>query len=230
MTKCQATCVLAAVVMSLSFMGGCRRAENVTAPVLPAPKTAFTPILASDFHVIAGAKRALGSYVMKVNSGGMRGVAPKTRGRSAELAFSYHGPSVVEARLADGVLRRQIGIALQEQDVCNVIYIMWHIEPTKGVYVSVKINPGQSTHEECLDRGYTIVTPNVEADAPVITVGEARIVRAQLVEDTLHVWIDKRLVWEGLLPRSVRTLNGPIGVRSDNGDFDFELRGDQLED
>jgi hypothetical protein len=30
--------------------------------------------------------------------------------------------------------------------------------------------------------------------------------------------------WQGQLPDAVFTFDGPVGVRSDNGDFDVELR------
>ncbi|MEA2752645.1 MAG: hypothetical protein QOI41_6788, partial [Myxococcales bacterium] len=70
--------------------------------------------------------------------GGVRAVIAGDRSRAAELAFVYRGPSVSTAPLANGELRRQIGLKLRAQDTCNVVYVMWHVERSPGAFVSVR--------------------------------------------------------------------------------------------
>jgi hypothetical protein len=53
---------------------------------------------------------------------------------------------------------------------------------------------------------------------------EARVTPSADGAPYLRVFADKALVWEGALPASLTTdLNGPAGVRSDNGDYVFRL-------
>jgi hypothetical protein len=59
------------------------------------------------------------------------------------------GLSQVSKALASGELRRQIGRKLQATDSCNLIYVMWHIEPDTRVTVSIKQNPALHAHDQC---------------------------------------------------------------------------------
>lgn len=148
------------------------------------------------------------------------GEAPR---HSVEMTFVYRGPGRQQAALASGELRRQIGLKLRARDACNVIYVMWHIEPSQGLEVSVKSNPGQSTHEECLDRGYRFIKPSFSrADLPVVEAGAPRTLSVTLSGDTLRVDADGQPAWMGVLPP--QEFDGPVGVRTDNGVFDIELR------
>ena len=180
----------------------------------------------SDGHL-----ETLGPGRFRVDVGGMRAVAGAGAG-VAELAFTYRGPSATTVPLASGELRRQIGLKLRAKDTCNVVYVMWHVEPSSGIFVLVKRNPNASTHAACGDRGYLSAVPTIaEAVAP-IRVGEAHTLRADLRGDLLEVIADGRPAWRGRLPSAVLELEGPVGVRSDNGSFDFELRvpgGDRQE-
>ncbi len=141
----------------------------------------------------------------------MRGVVAGDRSTTAELAFDYPGPSHVEVPLADGELRRQIGIKLRAQDTCNVIYVMWHVAPTPGIFVQVKSNPGQSTHAECGDHGYVTVSSTSGTQPPPIRVGEQHTLRADLAGNVLTVLADGALAWQGQLPAAASTFDGPVG-------------------
>jgi hypothetical protein len=146
------------------------------------------------------------------------------------VAFTYQGPSQLTVPLASGELRRQIGLKLRAQNTCNVVYVMWHVAPTGGVYASVKSNPGQSTHAACGDRGYINLKPTWQAQVAPIQPGEPRSLSASIDDDVLRVSVDGVPAWEGTLPAVSMALEGPIGVRSDNGDFDLTLlasRGSQ---
>jgi hypothetical protein len=150
------------------------------------------------------------------------GVAPRD---SAEIAFVYRGPTRQDAPLASGELRRQIGLKLRAKDTCNVVYVMWHIEPSQGIEVSVKSNPGQATHEECADRGYSFIKPTWAASGvSAVRAGSRHAVAATIAGATLRVMADGEPAWVGDLPPQAFGFDGPVGVRSDNGAFDVELR------
>lgn len=144
--------------------------------------------------------------------------------RTAQVAFTYEGPSSVTTPLADGELRRQIGLKLRAKDSCNVVYVMWHIEPTQTVVVSVKHTEGASTHAQCGATGYENVRPEASAAAPAIERGIEHVLRADLDGSALRVTADGLVVWRGHLPPAAQSFDGPAGLRTDNGVFDVELR------
>jgi hypothetical protein len=74
----------------------------------------------------------------------VRAGAKYTADQVAEIHFRYLGPTQTSKPLASGELRRQIGLKLQAEDTCNLIYAMWHIEPDTMVAVSPPIRPGQT--------------------------------------------------------------------------------------
>jgi hypothetical protein len=144
--------------------------------------------------------------------------------RGAEIAFVYRGPTSRVEPLASGEVRRQIGLKLRARDTCNVVYAMWHIEPTGGVFVSVKANPGMTAHSQCRDGGYINLRPATRADIATIRPGERHTFAARIDGNVLRILADGALAWEGALPPEAFAFDGPIGIRSDNGEFDVELR------
>ncbi len=154
----------------------------------------------------------------------MRGVVAGDMSRSAELAFTFRGATKELAPLASGELRQQIGLKLRAHDTCNIVYVMWRVAPTQGVRVLVKSNPGLSTHVQCKDQGYINLPEIPGKKAPIITVGEPHTLRAELEAESLRVFADDLEIWSGTLPPQAFAFDGAVGVRSDNGEFDFELR------
>jgi hypothetical protein len=145
--------------------------------------------------------------------------------RSAvEVEFIYLGPSAALAPLASGELRRQIGLELRARDGCNLLYVMWRIEPEQRLVVSLKSNPGQQRHAECGDRGYLALEPDADEPLPALIAGEPHVLRASLSGEQLEVWVDGRSRWRGRLPRAAASLQGPVGLRSDNARFDVRVR------
>jgi hypothetical protein len=151
--------------------------------------------------------------------------------RSAvELEFAYLGPTQSDAPLGSGELRRQIGLELRAQDSCNVLYVMWRIAPAPQLMVSLKNNPGQHQHRECRDRGYTNLAPQRSASLPLLRPGERHVLSAVLLPAAqgsalqLDVKVDGVSLWQGVVPPAVAALRGPVGLRSDNGQFDVRLR------
>jgi len=176
---------------------------------------------AQTLRVTSGTVSVLRPGLFHVEVGGMRAVTAASN--AVKLSFVYRGPSRDVAPLANGELRRQIGVKLRAKDDCNVIYVMWHIEPDSGVNVSVKSNPGKATHAECGAEGYINLKPARAGVVAPVVVGAAHTLRAVIEGVNLVVTADGVAVWEGVLPAEAFAFDGPVGVRSDNGAFDFSV-------
>lgn len=151
-----------------------------------------------------------------------RAVVRGSDGQTAEIRFRYLGPTADSKPLASGELRRQIGIKLHAQDTCNLLYVMWHIEPDAKIGVSIKHNPTQHTHAECHANGYTTIRPSTSAAMPRILPGEAHTLRAELRGTELIVLADGRRAWVGAVGGGLAGIDGPVGFRTDNARFEFE--------
>ena len=185
----------------------------------------LAPIDPATLHLEAGAVVPTGKTSFTIRDPGLRAVVPGSSGSSARLAFVYRGPTRKEAPLASGELRRQIGLKLRSQDTCNIVYVMWHVAPDSGVHVQMKYNPGQKTHLDCLDRGYRTLPARAHRDLPSIRSGERHELVARIDGRTLRVLADGQPAWQGELPEQAFAFEGPVGIRSDNGEFDVELWG-----
>jgi hypothetical protein len=155
-----------------------------------------------------------------------RAVALDRGGDGAAAKFVVHGATATERALASGQERRQIGLKLRAENGCNLVYVMWRLDPRPQIDVSVKRNVGQKTAKECGAEGYTKVRPTAALTAtelPRLDDNTEHELRAEINGDRLVAWVDGRVAWIGSLPETARTLAGPAGVRSDN--LDFELRG-----
>ena len=151
----------------------------------------------------------------------MRAVALGSRGDGAALELVYRGDTEATRELASGAARRQVGLKLRAQDSCNVVYVMWRLDPKPMLEVSIKLNPGKATHAECGAEGYTKIKPTKSWPVPVLAAGDKHVLRAAINGDDLTAWIDEKVAWRGTLPASARALVGPAGIRSDNLSFDL---------
>ncbi len=150
----------------------------------------------------------------------MRAFARGSDGDAAQLRFTYRGASDTARELASGQVRRQLGLKLRAQDSCNVVYVMWRLDPKPKLEVSIKSNPGKRTHEECGADGYTKVKP--ASNVAELEDGHTYTLRAEISGDELTAWIDGKVAWRGTLPGTARDIHGPAGLRSDNVRFDIE--------
>jgi len=144
--------------------------------------------------------------------------------RNVEIAFTYQGPSTKMVPLTSGELRRQVGLKLRAQDTCNLLYVMWHIEPDQGIFVLVKSNPGLTKNDQCGDHGYLVVKPEMVTQPIPIKVNQERTLGAMLDDNKLSVYVDGTLVWSGILPPQAFQFDGPVGVRTDNINANIEMR------
>ncbi len=143
-----------------------------------------------------------------------RAFSRESTGDAASLVFTTHGETSTTRELASGQLRRQIGLKLRAEDGCNLVYVMWRLDPKPQIEVSVKSNPNLHDSKDCGANGYTKVRP--DRSVRDLRAGERHELRAEISGDALTATIDGTVVWHGDLPDEARTLAGPAGLRSDN--------------
>jgi len=192
-------------------------------PRPPVGKVVLSRIRDADLCFTTGGAGRLATHRMMIGEAKMRAVARDSVGDAAELRFTYLGPTEEVVRLASGSLRRQLGLKLRAADGCNLVYVMWRLEPKAELVVSVKRNPGERTHRECGTNGYRNVRPRRAQAPPLLEPGAAHTLRADLVGDELLVRIDGQEVWQGALGQDVLSLAGPAGMRTDNVRLEAEL-------
>jgi hypothetical protein len=164
---------------------------------------------------------------MMIRTASARGVARDSSGDRASLQFRYLGPSADVSKLRSGMVKSQLGLKLRAQNGCNLVYVMWRLAPKPAIDVQYKINPGDSTAEECENGGYHRVLPTLNKKAsaqfepPVV--GKDTVLSAAIDGSTLSVFVDGAQVWTGELPAEALALKGPAGFRSDNIEFDGTL-------
>jgi hypothetical protein len=202
-------------------------AALATTPVAAGGAPAWKPVKKAGLEVTEGTISSAGKVTLRTRSAAMRAVA-RDGGRHAtraQLRFKLLGASETVKPLGSGQIRRQIGLKLRAADPCNLLYVMWHAAPDSVVEISVKRNAGQTTSAQCGNRGYTeLASLPMPAPDRRLHVLEARTRRAADGSLVLAVYADGRLLRRMTLPADTAAgLEGPIGVRSDNGDYLFRL-------
>ena len=178
----------------------------------------------AELCVTEGAVEELPGTRLSVGTAKMRAYLNRSTQQSIAARVTYVGPTATDVPLASGELRRQFGFKLRALDACNLVYVMWRIEPAPQLVVSVKTNPGQSASSECGNRGYRNLKPQHAAAIVDLRPGATHTLRAQMNADDLRVFIDEAVVWQGSLGRDAAGLQGPVGIRSDNMRLVMELR------
>ncbi|WP_373047758.1 hypothetical protein [Vulgatibacter sp.] len=187
------------------------------------PVERLAPVALQGLDVTLGALREADGRLL-VEAAKFRAVALRRTAPVAELDFTYVGPTEQAAPLASGELRRQLGLKLRAADGCNLVYVMWRIDPKPALVVSIKRNPGKRTHAQCGAGGYRNVKPERAVPLPKLQPGERHVLRAALAGDRLVVQVDGRAVWEGALGEEILAFDGPVGLRTDNARVAFQLR------
>jgi hypothetical protein len=193
-----------------------------------AVETKLTPVSRGDLCVTEGAVEELPGQQFSVGVPKMRAYlnVPSSQAtpQLVEARFTYLGSTGNEARLGSGELRRQFGLKLRAQDACNLVYAMWRIEPESKLVVSVKSNPGQHTSAQCGNRGYRNIKPRRSVPVPTLRSGDSHSLRAEMNGAEMKVFVDNSVVWEGSVGSEALSLDGPVGIRSDNARLRIELR------
>lgn len=151
-----------------------------------------------------------------VESGASRAVVRDGDDDYVGIVFEYLGPSEDASAREAGNAHRQLGLKLQAQDSCNVVYVMWPVDGARELVVVSKVNRGQSAHAQCGVKGYEALTPLMSRPVEPIVVGQARRLEARIDKRILTVHVDGKLVWRGDAGRRTANLFGYPGVRTDN--------------
>jgi len=174
--------------------------------------------------------------ISQTKSGYLTVVGPKERAvrtsgehSRAVLQFRYRGPSEKTAPLDSGAVIQQIGLKMRAMNTCNLLYIMWRIQPTEEIYIAIKRNPGKSKYADCGANGY-IVLGRVPLKPLGITAATQKTHRLGVSVTQIEgrypceVTIDGRRVWsDDIDAKQISDIKGPVGIRSDNGSFIFKL-------
>ena len=218
--------IVASRLLPVVVMAGCAGKPHDSAsehgPVgdpthLAVPAAGLAAIATDSLCVTRGAA-AIGHVVTSPN---MRAIARGSSGEAASLTFTFRGETDETSELGSGNTRRQLGLKLRAANGCNVVYVMWRLDPTPKLEVSIKRNAGATDHAQCGTAGYTKLKAAASRNPPVLESGATHALDAEIAADELRAWIDGELVWRGALPTSARELTGPAGLRSDN--LAFEL-------
>lgn len=157
---------------------------------------------------------------LHIDSPQLRLVASRAGWQEGKIDFVYRGDSSEIKALGSGEVRRQIGLKLDAQDTCNVVYVMWQFWPRARISVSRKSNPGKYKNSDCLDGGYKAVTSDSGAPVESPAVGSTHSLKARADADRLIVEVDGAVSWEGTVP-GLADAKGPVGIRSDNIKYDL---------
>jgi hypothetical protein len=207
-------CWIANAAVLLALMG----AAAATSPV----RDSFV-VERDHLCVTEGAIEKSARGRLMVNAPKMRAYVNAGISQDAEGRFTYMGPTTEASRLGSGETRRQFGLKLRAQDPCNLVYVMWRIDPESKLVVSVKRNPTAHTSAECANRGYQNIKPRRSAAVPKLRPGDAHTLRAEMKGQELRVFVDSEAVWEGSVGPEAAGLAGPVGIRSDNARLEFDL-------
>jgi hypothetical protein len=197
------------------------------ASALALPAVSWRVLHVSDLEVTSGTVFSTGASSLSTTSPEMR-LVQRDQGQhatKARLAFRLVGNSSVTKPLGSGLVRRQIGLKLRAADPCNLLYVMWRAYPDRVIEISRKSNPGQHTSAECGNHGYSDLAV-VSRPAGVFKhhLLEADTRRAADGSIVLTVVADGKIVRKLTLAADAAAgLDGPIGVRSDNGHYRFTL-------
>ena len=183
----------------------------------------------SDLRVSLGTISQTDSGYLTVVGPKERAVRSSGRHSNATLRFRYRGPSQKTSPLDSGSVIQQIGLKMRAMNTCNLMYVMWRIKPVEEIYIAIKRNPGKSTYQDCRAHGY-LVLGRVPLKPLGITAATQKTHRlGTSVTETggryaCEVSIDGRRIWSGGIDaKLISNINGPVGIRSDNGSFIFKL-------
>jgi hypothetical protein len=206
----------------LVALAGCRDATAKRSPPEPEAPADLAPVAEADLCTTHG-KLDVDDGTIEIDAPAVRAVALGSTGDAAALRFTYGGPSDQVTKLASGQVRKQLGLKLRAGDGCNLVYVMWRLDPKPGIEVSIKRTPGARDHEECGVGGYTKIKPKRSKRVRRPKPGVEHLLEAKIDGDDLTAWVDGKVVWRGELDEVARELSGPAGLRTDNVRVEAEL-------
>src|SRR5262245_42717607 len=107
---------------------------SVAGSALP---TAVQRMSLRDFCVTEGQIKEAPDGTLLIDDTKTRAVLGRQTQTTGTIDFRYLGPTGERSLLGSGAIRTQIGLKLKAQDPCNLVYVMWQIQPESRVIVSV---------------------------------------------------------------------------------------------
>jgi hypothetical protein len=177
----------------------------------------------TDLCVSEGAIAALPAHRLLVTVPNVHATMNEETPQDIEAQFVYLGPAAQNETPSSG--HHQFGFEMLAEDACNLVYVMWRLEPESTIAVWVKSNPDQHVHSECGRLGTRTISPERTRPLPPVWAGEplSHTLRAQIIGAVLMVFADGSLVWRGLLPAISLSAHGPVGIHCDNAKLEFKL-------
>lgn len=197
-------------------------AISTLAPSLCSRTVPLQAIGRADLNVTDGAVMSSHGRLL-VDVPEMRAALRMPGTQRVELRFTYLGPTEQVSKLADGEVRRQLGLKLRGQDPCNLVYAMWRLAPKPDLIVSRKRNRGMRSSSQCRDGGYLTLKPQKWSPVPEVRPGSSHVLRAEIMEQELRIRVDDEPVWQGTLPSEPPPFDGYAGIRSDNVRLEFDI-------
>jgi hypothetical protein len=194
-----------------------------------APTGGFKQVPRADIEVIDGKVGENKDGFLTIDSPEVRGQHKAAGAKAARLVFTYHGETREVAKLASGNVAHQLGLKLRAKNTCNLLYVVWKIEDKERIAVSVKSNPGQSTHKECGANGYVSIKPVFQEKPekfPSAKDGKQHTLKAEVTKNNyeLVVKADGKVVWQSVIEEKLLDdIDGPARFRSDNAAFAFKF-------
>src|SRR5580692_4123572 len=118
-----------ALALTLASVAAASETPPATGTALPQGETGWRSIKHDELCVTHGTIEADSGGRLSVSNAEVRAVSRRGIARAAELRFTFLGPSAETSLLRSGQLRRQLGLKLRAQNGCNLVYVMWRIEP-----------------------------------------------------------------------------------------------------
>lgn len=201
-------------------------------PVKKTLDDGFKPVPRAALDVSDGQVGETADGFLTIDSPEVRATEQAAGAKGARLTFVYRGATREVSKLASGAVAHQIGLKLRAKNTCNLLYAMWKLEGETTVAVSVKRNPGMSTHQECGANGYINVQPTFRVTRdkfPDAGDGKPHTLEARLFKHDANsfefvVKADGAVAWEGSIDAALlNDIDGPAGFRTDNAAFTFRF-------
>jgi hypothetical protein len=156
----------------------------------------------TNLCVTEGTITALPAHRLRITDPNVHATMNRETPQDIEAHFVYLGPSDGSDTPSSGQNHHQFGFELLAQDACNLVYVMWRLEPESNIAVFVKSNPEQHSHAACGRRGMIAVEPELTLPLPPVRAGEhsSHTLRAEIIGSRLRVFADETLIWRGALP------------------------------
>jgi len=138
-------------------------------------------------------------------------------GEQLSIQVTYKGATSEQSTLGSGQVVSQVALKLRSENQCNLVYVARRFSPKSEIVVFLKQNDGQSTHQECEDRGYKRIA---SIGVPMIGINNKFSLSGAFDGDMLTVLYDGKNVWSG---RVSWNRKGKAGIRTDNANVSIEM-------